>query len=111
MLHWIEKTFPVNPDTDDNISTIYRHVYNAIRKGIPYRVKTEEAVEVVRVTELVREQNPAFRLPRTAERRARGAGTARTVRRSGLPAEAPSHFPSGPAQRCPYIGPAGQGVR
>ena len=64
VLHWIEKTFPVNPDTDDNISTIYRHVYNAIRKGIPYRVKTEEAVEVVRVTELVREQNPAFRLPR-----------------------------------------------
>ena len=63
-LHWIEKTFPVGPDNDDNISTIYRHIYNAIRKGIPYRVKTEEAVEVVRVTELVRQQNKKFRQSR-----------------------------------------------
>lgn len=63
-LRWIEKTFPVNPDNDDNISTIYRHVYNAIRKGIPYRVKIEEAAEVVRITEAVRNQNPKFRLPK-----------------------------------------------
>ena len=39
-------------------------VFNAIREGILYRVKTEEAVEVVRITELVRKQNPKFRLPR-----------------------------------------------
>ncbi len=62
-LHWIEKHFPVKPHNDDNIGTIYRHVYNAIRKGIPYRVKTAEAVEVVHITELVRQQNPAFLQP------------------------------------------------
>ena len=60
-LHWIEKTFPVAPHNDDNIGTIYRHVYNAIRLGIPYRIKVAESVEVVRVAELVRKQNPEFR--------------------------------------------------
>ena len=60
-LHWIEKTFPVAPHNDDNIGTIYRHVYNAIRLGIPYRIKVAESVEVVRVAELVRRQNPEFR--------------------------------------------------
>ena len=60
-LHWIEKTFPIAPHNDDNIGTIYRHVYDAIRRGIPYRIKVAESVEVVRVTELVRAQNPAFR--------------------------------------------------
>ena len=66
-LHWIEKSIPVDPGNDDNISTIYRHVYNAIRKGIPYRVKTEEAVEVVRITEIIRSQNPSFRLPKLSK--------------------------------------------
>lgn len=59
-LHWISKDFPVAPHNDDTIETIYRHVYNAIRKGVPYRVKVEESVEVVRVTELIRKQNPHF---------------------------------------------------
>ncbi|MBO5724677.1 MAG: hypothetical protein J6S58_07610 [Lentisphaeria bacterium] len=45
------------------ISTIYRHVYNTIRKWIHYRVRTENAVEVIRVTELDRKQNPAIQLP------------------------------------------------
>lgn len=66
-LHWIEKSIPVDLGNDDNISTIYRHVFNAIRKGIPYRVKTEEAVEVVRITEIIRNQNPSFRLPKLSK--------------------------------------------
>lgn len=59
-LHWIEKSLPVQPSTDDDINTIYRHVYNAIRKNIPYRVKTEESVEVIRVADILRQQNPEF---------------------------------------------------
>ena len=48
----------------DTISTIYRHVFEAIRRGVPYRVKVEESVEVVRVADLVRQQNPRFRQDR-----------------------------------------------
>jgi len=59
-LHWLTKDFPVAPHNDDTIMTIYRHVYDAIRKAIPYRVKVEDSVEVVRITELLRKQNPKF---------------------------------------------------
>ena len=62
-LHWIEKSFPITGN-GDTIGTIYRHVFEAIRRGVPYRVKVEESVEVVRVADLVRQQNPQFRQDR-----------------------------------------------
>ena len=36
--------------------------YQAIREGKPYPIKPEEAFEVVRVTEMVKKQNPAFKI-------------------------------------------------
>ena len=37
-----------------------RHLFNALRQNIPFPVKSAEALEVVRITEIVKRQNPQF---------------------------------------------------
>ena len=51
---WIEEEIPVAPANLEDTTKQYDHVYDAIVKGIPYRVKLEEAREVVRVIEEVK---------------------------------------------------------
>lgn len=53
-LVWIEETIPVAPSSGDCVSDLYKYVYLAIREGKPFPVKNEEAFEVVRVTEMIR---------------------------------------------------------
>ena len=48
-----------NPDTE---SDIYKHVYNAVRKGEAFPVTIEQAAEVVRITEIVK-NNSEFKEP------------------------------------------------
>ncbi len=60
---WIEKDVKVEPST--NIWTqveidIARHLYRAIRENIPFPITNAQAFEVVRITELVKKQNPQF---------------------------------------------------
>jgi len=60
---WIEKTVKVQPDTNmwEQVEIdIARNLYNAIRRNIPFPVKNSEALEVVRITEMVKNQNPQF---------------------------------------------------
>ena len=60
---WFEKTVKVEPDTNmwEQVEIdIARHLYRAIRENIPFPVKNSEALEVVRVTEMVKKQNPQF---------------------------------------------------
>ncbi len=62
-LPWIEETRPVEPAVnmweyvEDELA---RHLYNAIRNSIPFPVTNQDALEVVRITEIVKKQNPQF---------------------------------------------------
>ena len=53
-LPWRRKTIMVEPASGCDTSHIYKHLFEAIRNGVPFLVKIAEAVEVVRVTELVK---------------------------------------------------------
>ena len=59
---WIRKTIMVEPSNGANCGKIYHDVFMAIRHQAPYPVTFEQAAEVVRWTEQVKRQNPAFKL-------------------------------------------------
>ncbi|MBC2595868.1 Gfo/Idh/MocA family oxidoreductase [Ruficoccus amylovorans] len=62
-LPWIEERRPVEPEVNMwqfvEIELV-RHLYNALREGVPFPVKNEDALEVVRLTEVVKKQNAQF---------------------------------------------------
>jgi len=63
-LPWIEETRKVEPDINmwEYVEVeIARHLHNTLRKSIPFPVKSSDALEVVRVTEVVKKQNPQFK--------------------------------------------------
>jgi hypothetical protein len=39
---------------------IARHLYNTLRKNVPFPIRNDDALEVLRVTEVVKKQNPQF---------------------------------------------------
>ena len=62
-LPWIEEIREVVPETDmwAQVETeMVRHLYNALRNKIPFPVTSRDALEVVRITEIVKKQNPQF---------------------------------------------------
>jgi len=62
-LPWIEETRKVEPETNmwEHVEMeLVRHLHNALRNGIPFPIKTSDALEVVRITEVVKKQNPQF---------------------------------------------------
>jgi len=62
-LPWIEETRDVIPDTDMWAYVeiaIAEHLYNALRESIPFPVRNADALEVVRITEIVKQQNSQF---------------------------------------------------
>lgn len=59
---WIRKTIMVEPSNGYNTGSIYHSVFMSIRHNKPYPISIEEAVEVVRWTEEVKRQNPAFKI-------------------------------------------------
>lgn len=58
---WIRKTIMVEPSNGYTVSDIYHHLYLALRENVPFLIKSEEALAVVRTTEAIKKQNPAFR--------------------------------------------------
>ena len=54
VLKWIEATIPVAPKAGCDTFHIWKHLYNSIRKGKPFPVTIDEAVEVVRISELAK---------------------------------------------------------
>jgi len=58
---WIRKTIMVQASNPDDLVDIYKYVYNAIRKGEKYPITIEQAAEVVRVCEVVK-NNSAFKM-------------------------------------------------
>jgi predicted dehydrogenase len=62
-LPWIEEKRAVEPDVNmwEYVEIeLARHLYDALCNGIPFPVKNREALEVVRITEIVKKQNPQF---------------------------------------------------
>ena len=58
---WVRKTIMVEASNPDTEFDIYKYVYNAIRKGEKFPVTIEQAAEVVRITEIVK-NNSEFKM-------------------------------------------------
>jgi hypothetical protein len=43
---------------------IARHLYRALREGVPFPIANADALEVVRIIGVVKEQNPEFKFRR-----------------------------------------------
>ena len=54
-LVWIEKDIPVAPESGATVNDIYKHLYLAIKEGVEFPVRNEEAFEVARVTQMIRD--------------------------------------------------------
>jgi len=62
-LPWTEEIREVTPDTNMWAHVeieIARHLYDALRNDVPFPIENADALEVVRITEVVREQNSQF---------------------------------------------------
>ena len=59
---WIRKTIMTEPANGYTVRSIYHVLYQAIREGKEYPIKPEEAFEVVRVTGMVKKQNPEYKV-------------------------------------------------
>jgi len=62
-LPWIEETRKVEPGTNMWAQVeidIARHLYEAIRQNIPFPIANADALEVVRITGIVKKQNSQF---------------------------------------------------
>lgn len=57
-LKWIEKTVKVAPASGCQMHSIWKHLYEAIRKGKKFPITIDEGVEVVRVCHLVKRGTP-----------------------------------------------------
>lgn len=57
---WIQQTIMTEPSSGLCEADIYHVLYQTIREQKPFRVKPEEAFEVVRITNEIKKQNPAF---------------------------------------------------
>lgn len=68
-LHWQRSTVKVAPAAKCEMHHIWQHLYAAIREGQPFPITTEEAVEVVLVSEKIRRRHPQFHTPAGVEQR------------------------------------------
>lgn len=51
---WLDKTIPVKPSSGAYMGDIYPRVYRAIREGVPFPVRLDEALAVIRTTARLR---------------------------------------------------------
>ena len=62
-LPWCEETGPVQPDTNMwvyvEVETA-RHLYRAVREGVPFPIANADALEVSRIIQVIKSQNPEF---------------------------------------------------
>ncbi|MEM1058148.1 MAG: Gfo/Idh/MocA family oxidoreductase [Verrucomicrobiota bacterium] len=60
---WREEEIPVEPRTNmwEHVEVaMARHLYQALRNGVPFPVTNAQAMETVRIIEIVKSQNPQF---------------------------------------------------
>jgi scyllo-inositol 2-dehydrogenase (NADP+) len=61
---WVEETRKVESEHPMYAQVeidMARHFYDAVRNGIPFPVRNSDALEVFRITEAIKKQNPQFR--------------------------------------------------
>ncbi len=58
---WRRETIMTEPANGYTMTDIYKYLYEAVRLGKPFPVKPEEALQVVRVTSMIRKQHPEFK--------------------------------------------------
>lgn len=56
--NWIQEEFPVEPASGNYPERCWEYIYNAINGGKPYEVTIDEAIENVRITDIVKAQSP-----------------------------------------------------
>lgn len=62
-LPWVEETRAVSPDVDmwEYVEeAMVAHLFNAMRRDTPFPITSADALEVVRITEIIKGQNPHF---------------------------------------------------
>lgn len=57
-INWIEESIPVAPSNNYRMELAYLYLYNAISGITPYPITIDTAVEVVRLTELLKKRYP-----------------------------------------------------
>ena len=57
---WVRKTIMVEPSNQYSLDSIYHEMYLAIREGKTFQITLDEALNVVKVINMVKAQNPAF---------------------------------------------------
>ena len=55
--NWIEEEIPVKPASGDYTEKIWEYIYNAINGIAPYPITIDQAVEVVRITDMIKAQS------------------------------------------------------
>ena len=50
----------VKPASGLNVNSFYGVLYDTMRNGKPFPITAKQAVEVIRITEEIRKQNPQF---------------------------------------------------
>jgi hypothetical protein len=60
-VRWIRKTIMVEPANKRQVTDIYRDLYLAIRKNVPFPITLEETIGNVKVMDAIKKQNPDFR--------------------------------------------------
>ena len=58
-INWIEQDVKVNPKAGCNTTSIWEHLYNAIRQNVPFPITLAQGLEVVRIAEMVK-KNTSF---------------------------------------------------
>ncbi len=51
---WIEKTVDTAPESGSKVTDIYKYVYETVRENKPYPIPVEQAVEIVRISDMIR---------------------------------------------------------
>jgi len=59
-LPWIRKTIMVKPASGLHVNSFYGVLYDTMRNGKTFPITAKQAVEVIRITEEIRKQNPQF---------------------------------------------------
>ncbi len=57
-LDWIEKTIEVAPKAGCKMDDIWDHLYDTIRNSVPFPIRSEEALEVAKLTCEIKENTP-----------------------------------------------------
>ena len=60
---WIEKTIDTAPASGSKVTDFYRYIYETMRENKPYPILIDDAVEVVRICDMIRAGGMKCKVP------------------------------------------------